>query len=258
MSPLRYHRPKTIGEAVGLLREGVPLAGGTKIVPRRRTLESVVDLQDLALDTLRPSGERLEIGAMCRLQDLLTAASTVPDALVEACRGEAGWNLRNMITLGGTLAAEDGRSRVLTVLTAMKAEIAIEPGGVVVPINELLAGRPRILEGRLITAVRLPRIMRAEYRQVARSLADKPIVSAAACRGRGDEGKEFIHLALGGFGGWPREITLDLRSPDGVIDKAAELAQTTYALAGDEWAAADYRSHVAGVLARRVVAEVIN
>ena len=257
MAPLRYYRPKTIDEALDLLREGVPLAGGTKLVPRRRILESVVDLQDLHLDTLRLSGERLEIGAMCRLQDLVSGQGIVPAALAEACGAEAGWNLRNMVTIGGTLVSEDGRSRVLTVLTAMKAEVVIEPGGLVVPVGQLLSGRPKIVEGRLITTVQLPNVMRAGYRQVARSPADRPIVCAAACRGRGDKGEEFLHLALGGHGNSPLDIGLDSPSAEGVVGKAAELAREAYAHSNDEWASAEYRSYLAGVLARRVVAEVI-
>jgi carbon-monoxide dehydrogenase medium subunit len=260
---MQYQRPRTIAEAVALLRAGVPLAGGTHLVPRRFSLDCVVDLQDLPLKEVRPSREGLEIGAMCRLQDLVEAAvparetATVTRFLADACREEAGWNLRNMITIGGTIACEDGRSRVLTVLTALKAVIRFEPGGQTVSIGEVLAGRPDLLNGRLVTAVLIPAVLRAEYQQVARSPADTPIVCVAACRGRNAAGTEFLRLALGGFGSRPLGIDLGPQGGQTVTESAATLAREAYARAEDQWATAEYRSHVAGALARRVVAEVV-
>ena len=52
MPPLEYSRPGTLAEALALLQHGVPLAGGTALTANRRSLQAVVDLQDLGLDTL--------------------------------------------------------------------------------------------------------------------------------------------------------------------------------------------------------------
>jgi len=40
MAALEYHRPKTISEALSLLKQGVPLAGGTILTPNRRGLRA--------------------------------------------------------------------------------------------------------------------------------------------------------------------------------------------------------------------------
>ena len=49
MSPLQYHRPQNLEEALELLEQGVPLAGGTRLTPDLRSVKALVDLQDLDL-----------------------------------------------------------------------------------------------------------------------------------------------------------------------------------------------------------------
>src|SRR4030067_351266 len=100
-------------EAMALLEQGVPRAGGTGLTPRRHRLEGVVDLQDLGMAALERKGDGLEVGAGCTLQQIVEADALVPSELAAACRAEAAWNLRNMATLGGSVVAGDGRSPLL-------------------------------------------------------------------------------------------------------------------------------------------------
>jgi CO/xanthine dehydrogenase FAD-binding subunit len=85
------------------------------------------------------------------------------------------------------------------------------------------------------------------YEQVARSPIDRPIVCAAA----GGDGQGGLRLSLGGFGRRPILVPIEHLDPG----EAAEAAASAYREAGDAWADADYRSEVAGVLARRVTAQ---
>ncbi len=250
MDPLEYHRPKTMEEALPLLRRGQPLAGGTDLVPRRLRLNSVVDLQALGLDEIQVTPSGLRIGATVRLQQLVEAGEGVPGALVEACRLEATLNLRNMATVGGTIMAADGRSPVATVLLALGAEVTLQPGEESVSLDSLLDRRGAGLHGRLITEVKVPPIEFAAYEQVARAPADRPLVSVCAARLRG---RADIRLALGGFG--PRPVALVAERSD--PEEAAKAVSLAYAEAGDAWASAEYRSAVAAVLVRRVMEEAV-
>ncbi|TFH38201.1 MAG: hypothetical protein E4G99_00250, partial [Anaerolineales bacterium] len=90
-----YLRPKTIHEAVDLLSKGIPLAGGTQLIARRHELEAVIDLQALGLDGLTVRKGLITVGAMTRLQQLLSTEVSLPEALRAACRFEAAWNIRN-------------------------------------------------------------------------------------------------------------------------------------------------------------------
>ena len=98
------------------------------------------------------------------------------------------------------------------------------------------------LRRRLITRLTLPLNARLAYEYVARTPADLPIVCAAVAvwpSGR-------VRLALGGYGAAPR-LAFDGTEADG----ADIAAQSAYSHCGDEWASADYRQEIAGVLVER-------
>ncbi len=247
MKPLEYHRPQTMAEALPLLSGRAPLGGGTWLTPRRSQLAGVVDLQDLGLDGLQAEAEEIVVGAGTRLQTLVEAGDPIPAALAQACRLEAGLNLRNMGSLAGALLTADGRSPLATVMLAMGATAVLEPGGASLSVAEILELPRRDLSGRLIARFLLPRPLWLAYDQVARSPIDRPIVCAAAAGDR----KRGLRLALGGFGQRPILVPVDPFDPEA----ATKAAAAAYRQAGDAWAEADYRSEVAGVLARRVTAQ---
>jgi putative selenate reductase FAD-binding subunit len=246
MSPLDYHRPKSLGEALPLLREARPLAGGTFLTPRRARLQAVVDLQDLDLDGLRVEAGHLVVGAAIKLQTLVDHGAEIPSAVVQACRHEVGLNLRNMASLGGTVVTADGRSPLATALLAAGAEAIVEPGAERLTVDAVMELRGEGMQGRLILAFLLPRLRSSAYLQVARSPMDRPVVCAAVCRVGPDEPPR---VALGGMG--PRPILLPVRNDN--PKAAAQEAAKAYASAGDAWASAEYRSTVAGVLVGRLL-----
>ena len=254
MPPLEYYRPKTLAEALTLLQRGVPLAGGTALTPNRRGLGAVVDLQDLDLDSFEVSESGFRFGAALPLQALVTAADRLPPALVQACRLEAGWNIRNQASLGGTLFSGDGRSPLLTTLLAMGAELEWAQGDSRMALAELLSLRAGRSPIGLITAVHARRPDRLAYEQVARSPADLPqICAAAAFFGKSDE----LVVALGGYGQHPLLVHHASGEPPRRLETAVQAAQQAYSKAGDAWASAEFRAAVAGTLVGRVVREVV-
>lgn len=247
---LEYYRPKTIDEALALLARKepvtIPLAGGTVVNQPGTAAQAVVDLQDLGLDTYRQRGNALELGAMLTLQRLLSLGEsgelTLPGDLPLVVEKEASYNLRQAASLAGTLVAADGRSPLATAMLAMEAVLTLLPGEEQVVLGDLLPLRGERLPGRLISQVSIPSYVKLAYESVARSPADRPIVCAAVAMWPGGR----VRVALGGYGRAPL-LAFDGTEPAGV-DIAARSA---YSQAGDEWAGADYRSDVAGVLAQR-------
>jgi CO/xanthine dehydrogenase FAD-binding subunit len=248
---VEYHRPTTLEDALRLLERAEPvtrpLGGGTLL--NRPSLDpiAVIDLQSLGLDGVSMRGNSAELGAALTLQKLVEAAQVggLQAALGLAARLEAGLNLRNAATLGGTVAAGGGRSPLLTALLALDASVTLFPGPEEIGLGGLLPLRAEKLTGKLITRLSLPVNARLAFESVARTPADRPIVCAAVAvwpSGR-------ARVALGGFGVAPT-LAFDGTEPGGV--EAA--ARSAYAAAGDEWASAEYRSELAGVLARRCLA----
>jgi xanthine dehydrogenase YagS FAD-binding subunit len=100
---LQLARPESVDAAVAALTDGgVPLSGGTEVVPLLRdgivSAETLVDVREVV-----PRGvDGRTIGAGTTLAEL-EADAGVPAALREACRLAASPQLRNMGTIGGNL-----------------------------------------------------------------------------------------------------------------------------------------------------------
>ena len=257
MPNLKYFRPTKMADAIDLIQKAEPLAGGTSITPRRGSIPQVVDVQDLGMDGFHVKGERIEIGAACKLQSLVEHGKEIPSALLAACRLEAGLNMRQMSSLAGTLVEADGRSSLLTALMVMDASVVIEPGIESISLEEFLHTREKTDAKFLITKVILKKPKGMAFDYVARAPADRPIVCAAtALYGEGESAK--IWIALGGYGTGPirvheaEEAVIKGRS----LEKVSEEATRAYAQAEDAFASAEYRAHVAGVLVQRVLKEV--
>jgi len=253
MPNLKYLRPKTIDEALEQLASGVALGGGTTLTPRRFQLETVVDLQDLGLSDLEESGGKVTVGAACTLQQIVEAEGILSAELAQACRREAAWNLRNMATIAGAVLSCDGRSPLVCALLAVGAKALLVPGEETLALDDLLDRRPLDPEV-LVTAFHWKTKASLRYEQVGRTPADRPIVAAAIGRPDGSA----YRVILAGHGSRPRRVhqaekALGAGDPAG----AGKAAAAAYANAGDALASAGYRSHVAGVLVRRLGAEGI-
>ena len=247
MTSIEYHRPQTLDEALELLEHGVPLAGGTRLTPSLRGVGALVDLQDLDLDQIEATESTLEFGGTATLQGLVDNGSRLPEALIQAARLEAGWNIRNQATVGGTIVTGDGRSPLLTVLLALGAELELAPGGDRISLGDAFDRGEARAGGKLITAIHAANPGRLEYAQVARSPADRPQICVAVVA---DPSEKLARIALGGYGAHP----ILLPNGEGLEAKeAAHLAQTMYADAGDQWASAEYRSSAAATLVARLV-----
>ena len=238
-----YLRPQTLDEALNLLSRPntVPLGGGTLLSHTTVDSVSVVDLQALGLDSLRVSGNDLQIGATCSLQSLLEC-DNCPATLKTAIKLEAPLNIRNTATVAGTLVASDGRSPFAAMLLAMDAKIDINANrqSKIVNCGEYLLTRP----SGLITSITIPLNVKTGFEFVSKTPADKPVVCAAVAQWNSGR----TRLSLGGYGKTPL-LAMDGTEADG-LDTAAKNA---YHEANDEWASAEYRMDVAAVLAKRAL-----
>lgn len=248
---MKVHRPGSVKEALALLSEGVPLAGGTALVPDRRSLEAVIVLDGLGLDEVQVSPEGFHFGAAVKLQALLAPELNIPASLKQASRHEAAWNLRNMATIGGTIMSGDGRSPLLLALLTLRPTIRLSGNDSDVTLDTLLDRRANGGAPFLIEQVRFEQPRRMHYEYVARAPSDRPLVSAAAAAPTGDD---TAALAIGGFGGRPLLLEPVL---EGSIDQAVKQAGGHFAQAGDAFASAEYRSEVVQTLAARVLKGVL-
>jgi CO/xanthine dehydrogenase FAD-binding subunit len=109
----------------------LPYAGGTGIIcgQGQQTLElppiilSLDKLEDL--HRISRSERYLEIGAMVRLNQIIQLGKIVPDALTHCLEQIAGFQLRNIATIGGNICYPAIRLDASAALTALDAQFEL-------------------------------------------------------------------------------------------------------------------------------------
>ncbi len=234
-----YHRPDSLDEALSLLAQPQTraLAGGTVIVPESRVSRpeavELVDLQALGLDGVDVADDRITLGAMVRLGDLM-ADDRVPQLLRDLARRELPSALRNQATVGGTVALAESESVLLAGLLAHDAAVGFHDGSER-PLADVLS--TGVGDG-LVTAVSVAAAGTGTIAATGRTPADVPIVAAVA-RSSGDG----VSLALTGVADKP--VLADPADPAAGLSPAADFRGSPA-----------YRLHLVDVLSRRAVEEV--
>ncbi|MFW2338765.1 MAG: FAD binding domain-containing protein [Acidimicrobiia bacterium] len=178
-----YHRPDTLDEALHLLhRPGVSsmvIGGGTDLVTRQiNTRFEVIDLQAACPNGVSESSDRVVIGAMTRLQDLI-ADEQVPQLLRDLARREGPNTLRNAGTIGGAVAAADPESELVAGLLVHDAVVSFAglDGEASVHLDEFLADRSS-MDGGIIVSVSVATGGVTAAARTGRTPADTSIVAA--------------------------------------------------------------------------------
>lgn len=270
-----YHRPASLNAALALLNRPhvrtVPLAGGTALIGSGdRSVEAVVDLQDLALRYIEARDARLHIGAMTTLQQLVASVregDPVRAFLARAARAAADRIHRNMATIGGTVALSDAGDILLLSLLALNSQVVLaKPDGSQAHISLAdLAANPRPhLAGALITEINVPLPtgrLGTGLALVGRTPRDRPIVGAAAVIRKGEQGSAYLaRTAMGGVAARPYVLTASLTDEQFPPTTDALLrAGVTFPEAADTpddfRGSAEYRREVAKVAAWRALQE---
>jgi carbon-monoxide dehydrogenase medium subunit len=273
-----YVRPTTVDEAVAALGAGGEdakvLAGGQSLIPLLRLRLSypttLVDLGAVGeLRGIRDDGDSVVVGAMTTHHDVLTSPviqQHVP-IVAEATALVADPAVRHRGTFGGSLAHADPAGDLPAVALALGATMEIAGGGGsrrTVPAADFFVDYLQTAVGpqEVLVSVRLPKLAAgwgshyAKFSPVAQAWA---IVGVAALVHRADGAIAEARLGLTNMGSTPlRPAATEaaLAGADATADgvaAAAELAADGTSPTSDLHAAADYRAHLARVLARRAV-----
>jgi carbon-monoxide dehydrogenase medium subunit len=275
-----YHRPRSLAEAAELLKkdpEARLLAGGHSLLPAMKLRLSVptalVDLSGLAeLGGIRAAGGALVIGAMTT-----HAAVAASDAVRSSCPLLAetaaiigDLQVRNRGTIGGSVAHADPASDYPTTLTALGA--TIETGGAAsrkLPIDGFYKGlfTTDLQSGEIVTAVHVPTHGKGtggaylKHRHPASAYA---VVGVAALVTL-DGGKcSKVSLVVGGVAANPARVKGAEAALTGQAPTEAAFTAAAGQVAGalpkpisDLYASGEYRVHLAGVLAKRALAQAV-
>jgi carbon-monoxide dehydrogenase medium subunit len=266
LQEVEYARPETVDEAVRLLasRENArPLAGGQSLVNvmkvRAAAPDVVVDLDRIPeLRELRAGqGGSLELGAMVTYAELI-ASEEVRSArpiLAEVALTIADVQVRNRGTIGGNVCSNDPTNHFPPLLAALEATMTIR--GVeserTVPADEFFEGVyvTAVSQGELLTRVTVPARQPGQgdgFASLAVGKDGTGIVNVAASVRDGS-----ARVAVGCVSATPVLVTAaadEVAVRDAV--RAARLDPPS-----DVHASADYRRHLAEVLAVRAVRQAL-
>ncbi len=246
-------RAGTFEEASRLLAEGngeaKVLAGGQTLIPlmklRLIAPETIVDLSGISgASTIRDEGARIAIGALTphaelELSELLRSSCPL---LAETAAAVGDIQVRNRGTLGGSLAHADPNADLPAAIVALDAEIATSRGRTIRAREFFLDVFTTALDpDELITEVRVPKLDGAgsAYLKFNRRAQDWAIVGCAAVV-RGDAQA----VVWTGVGATPV-----------LVEGDAQAAAAHLRPSGDLSGSAEYKRHLAGVLAERAVAK---
>ncbi len=280
----KYYAPTTVEEALALLAEhgydAKPLAGGQSLIPtmnfRLAAPSVLVDLNRISeLAYIRPGDDGgVRVGAMAR------HARVERDALIaeraplvhETMPHIAHPQIRNRGTYGGSLAHADPAAELPAVTVALGGKVLArsQRGERWIPAEEFFIGLfTTVLEpDELLVEVALPPLPARTgwaFDEVARRHGDFALVGAAGLVTLDDRGRcADVRLVFMGVGEGPvvaREAMSILKGEeptDEAIRAAAEkAAQVDIDPIGDVHASADFRRHLAKVLARRVLTKAV-
>lgn len=281
MAPFQYHRPETVEEALALLAEfgseAKILAGGQSLLPlmalRLSRPACLVDLGRITVGApIDDAGTgHVRVAAMTRHVEIERSAllrHLVP--LLSAAAPLIGHrSIRNRGTLGGSLAHADPAAEFPAVALAVDAEMFVcsASGERVIPASEFFLGylTSALAETELLVEVRFPASQKSagwSVQEVGRRHGDYALAGLAATLRMGATGRiDQAHLSFFGVGSVPVRATdveeILVGEPPGpdVFEEAVAKVVKVLDPPEDLHATSAYRSHVAGVLTRRCLAE---
>jgi carbon-monoxide dehydrogenase medium subunit len=258
LSEVGYVRPATLEQALGVLAEypgARALAGGQTLVNVMKARAAAPDvLVDLAgipeLKGIELSRDgTLELGAMTTYSELTASAEArARPILGEVCVQIADVQVRNRGTIGGNVCASDPTNHLPPVLVALGATFTVSgpQGERTVTAEEFFLGvyMTAAGPGELLTKITVPAGRSDGFASVSIGVDGTCIVNAAASVNGG------VRVVLGCVGATPVVVEPASADPEAVHGAVRDAGLEP---PGDVHASADYRRHLAEVVAARAV-----
>lgn len=278
-----YAAPDSVAEAITLLQqrpgEGKVIAGGQSLLPMMKLRVAmpglVVDLRKTRgeLSHISSDGNNLRIGSMTSHAHVAgsdVVLDTIP-VLAETAAEIADVQVRNLGTLGGSIAHADPVADYPATLLALDAQVEIAgPNGVrVVSVDELImdAFITTLAEDEIITEIIIPITegqAGAAYLKFANKASHFAIVGVAASVSLDDSGY-LSRVAVGITGAASRaaratavEETLrgQVPTPDAIAAASAMAADGLECIA-DLHGSPEYRQNLCRVLTKRALTQAV-
>jgi len=261
MYAVDYQQAKTVADAAALLAKtgGRPLAGGQSLIAamklRLAQPGTVVDLSGIPdLAGVRKDGDALLVGAMTRHADVAANADvkrTIP-ALAALAEGIGDRQVRNMGTLGGSIANNDPAADWPAALLALNATVVTNKRRMAAA--DFFKGMYETALGadEIITAVSFPVPKKAAYAKFPNPASRFALVGVFVAQ----LGDGSVRVAVTGAGSSVfRASGIEAALAKSFTADAAKAVKIdANGLNNDLHGSAAYRAHLVSVMASRAVA----
>ena len=253
-------RAKTVAEAAAALAKsgGKALAGGQSLIGamklRLAQPGTLVDLSGIAeLKGIKKEGDAIVIGAMTRHAEVAASAvvkSALP-ALAALAEGIGDRQVRNMGTLGGSLANNDPAACYPAAVLALGATVHTNKRKI--GADDFFKGmfETALAEGELITAVSFPIPEKAAYVKFPNPASRFALVGVFVAKtGRG------VRVAVTGAAAavFRAKALEDALGKSFTADAAKAVKMSATGMNADLHGSPEYRAHLISVVAARAVA----
>jgi carbon-monoxide dehydrogenase medium subunit len=260
MYDFTYHRPKTLADALSMLKgkpEARAMSGGMTLIPTlKQRLAKPSDVVDLGgikeLAGIKVEGNNVTIGGMTRHADVATSADVKSNisALAHLAGHIGDPQVRNRGTIGGSVANNDPAADYPAAVVALNATVTTNSRKI--PADQFFKGlfETALAEGELITAISFPKAEKAAYMKFPNPASRYAMVGVFVAKTAGG-----VRVAVTGAG----PSVFRVKAMEDALAKnfssaaIKDIKIPATGLNSDIHGSAEYRAHLVGVMARRAV-----
>ncbi len=260
-----YAKPSTFGEAyqLGRLANTLYVSGGLLIASLKSSrLERLVDLKSLGMEEIE-DGERVKVGANVKLSAFMTnpLLSNLNHGFFKEMMREVGsTQIRNMATVGGSVAFRLGWSDVITALLMSKSTVEFYNGQLnEMPLESYLEEKRK---KEIVTAVYIPKNSRfMAFEKFSKSTFDIATLNIGVGMNVRNGKMENITVVVGSRPMISERIIevekfLNNKELSDSVDAAAQLMRDTVKVGGDIRANAEYRKALSAALLKKAMRRI--
>ncbi len=273
-SAFEYHKAHSVDDALGMLEkhgfDAKLLAGGQSLLPamklRLNAPGVLIDISRIKeLDYLKPYDGGVAIGAATTHHGISRSKELKKSwpIMHEAAELIGDVQVRNMGTLGGSIAHADPAADWPAVLLALDASIELKgPNGHrSVPATEFFTGfyMTALEENEIIVEVRLPAPPKGTGMSYQKFMQPASRFAIVGCAAVINHEEQYYRIAFTGVSDGPfldEGVAKALEGKDlnaDTIAAAAEKAAAEVDAMADHFATEEYRKHLARVFAKRAI-----
>jgi carbon-monoxide dehydrogenase medium subunit len=269
-----YTAPGTLDEALSLISEGAkPIAGGMSLVPlmklRLSAPDHVVDIARIpGLNYIRAEADGIHIGATTTHYEIESSPVLRGKCplLAEAASHIGDVQVRNMGTIGGSIAHADPAADYPAPLLALEAKVRLvsKSGERTVGMEEFLVDpfTTALDAGEIVLEVIVPAESSGagtRYRKLAHPASGFAVVGVAVRVAMSEARVSFARIGVTGVAG----KAFRAKEAEGLLASGASPADAAAAVTrgvdanSDLYASAEYRMHMTRVYTQRAITEAL-